>query len=117
LDGILYLIKSLTSQTTNKLTFIFLANSFIKTTQIHLIQIQPFDIQFQIFILSGVEESLVQLKVYDLLGNEIVILFNEEIPVGRYEVDFNASSFASGTYYYRIRSNDFVRTKKMIFMK
>ena len=69
------------------------------------------------FIFSGVEESLVQLKVYDVLGNEIVTLFDELIPAGRYEVDFNASSLASGTYYYKIRSNDFVQTKKMLLIK
>ena len=69
------------------------------------------------FILSGVKESLVQLKVYDVLGNEIVTLFNEEISAGSYEVDFNASSLASGTYYYRIRSNDFAQTRKMLLIK
>jgi hypothetical protein len=57
------------------------------------------------------------LKVYDDLGREVATLVNEEKPAGNYEVEFNASELASGVYYYRIISGDFVDTKKMILMK
>ena len=67
--------------------------------------------------LSGVEGFRVQLKVYDILGREIAILVNEEKPTGRYEVEFNASSLASGIYFYRLQAGSFVDTKKMILMK
>jgi hypothetical protein len=67
--------------------------------------------------LSGVEGSLVTLKVYDVLGNEVVTLVNEEKPVGNYEVEFNASGFASGIYFYRIQAGSFVQSKKMILIK
>ena len=57
------------------------------------------------------------LKVYDDLGKEVATLVNEEIPAGNHEVEFNASELASGVYFYRIISGDFVDTKKMILMK
>ena len=57
------------------------------------------------------------LKVYDDLGREVATLVNEEKPAGNYEIEFNASELASGVYYYRIISGDFVDTKKMILMK
>ena len=40
------------------------------------------------------------LKVYDVLGNEVATLVNEEKPAGSYEVEFNASRFSSGIYFY-----------------
>ena len=59
----------------------------------------------------------VSLKVYDILGNEIATLVNEEKPAGSYEVDFNASALPSGVYFYRLEANGFSQTKKMILMK
>lgn len=59
----------------------------------------------------------VQLKVYDILGKEIAILVNEEKPAGKYEVNFNASSLASGVYIYKIQAGGFVSSKKMILLK
>ena len=63
------------------------------------------------------EIKSLELKVYDDLGREVATLANEEKPAGNYEVEFNASELASGVYYYRIISGDFVDTKKMILMK
>jgi len=57
------------------------------------------------------------LKVYDVLGNEVATLVNEEKPAGIYEVEFNATKFASGVYYYKLQAGDFVQMKKMILMK
>ena len=59
----------------------------------------------------------VTLKVYDVLGNEIATLVNEEKQPGVYEVEFDASSFASGMYLYKLQSGTFVQTNKMILLK
>ena len=63
------------------------------------------------------EAGLVILKVYDLLGNEIAKLVNENKQAGRYEVEFNADNLASGVYIYRLSVNNFIRTKKMVLMR
>ena len=69
-------------------------------------------IQFQI-----PNSSFVNLKIYDILGNEVAALLNEEKPAGIYEVEFNASGLASGIYFYKLQAGNFVETKKMILMK
>jgi len=56
----------------------------------------------------------VVIKIYDILGAEVISLFNEEMEAGVYEVELNAQSLASGTYIYRIVAGDFVETKKMV---
>ena len=61
--------------------------------------------------------GLVTLKVYDMLGKEVVTLVNENKDAGYYTVDFNGSSLASGVYYYRLSSGNFNETKKMILVK
>jgi hypothetical protein len=63
------------------------------------------------------EVSFITLKVYDVLGNEIAILVNEERPIGNYEIEFDASYLASGIYFYRIQAGNYVETKKMILLK
>jgi len=72
--------------------------------------------------LSEVEGSLVTLKVYDVLGNEIATLVNEEKPAGEYEVIFNSHSgevrnLPSGIYFYQLKCGNFIETKKMILLK
>ena len=62
-------------------------------------------------------DNQVTLKVYDILGNEVLILVNEQKEPGYYEVDFNASGFASGVYIYRLQAGQFVSTKKMLMLK
>ncbi|MDP2365017.1 MAG: T9SS type A sorting domain-containing protein, partial [Ignavibacteria bacterium] len=57
------------------------------------------------------------LKVYDILGNEIATLLNEEKPAGNYEVEINASKFASGVYFYQLKAGYLIQTKKMILTK
>ena len=62
--------------------------------------------------------TLVTLKVYDILGKEVATLVNEEKPAGRYEVNFNASSLASGVYIYKLQAGQsFVASKKMLLLK
>jgi hypothetical protein len=68
--------------------------------------------------LSKVEGSLVTLKVYDVLGNEVAQLVNEEKPVGDYEVEFSTTpGFTSGVYFYQLTSGSFIQTKKMLLLK
>jgi uncharacterized Ntn-hydrolase superfamily protein len=62
-------------------------------------------------------QSHVSLKVFDIIGNEIAELVNEEKNPGEYEVTFNAEKLSSGTYYYTFRSGSFVSTKKMTILK
>ena len=62
--------------------------------------------------------ALVQLKVFDILGNEVVTLVNEEKPSGNYEVIFHAKDrITSGVYYCRMISGDFISTRKLILLK
>jgi len=61
--------------------------------------------------------QLVQLKVYDLLGREIVTLVNGEKQSGNYIVTFDASEYPSGVYFYRLSTNNFSKTKKMILLR
>lgn len=57
------------------------------------------------------------LKVYDILGREVATLVNEEKPAGNYEVEFNASNFSSGVYFYRLQAGSFSDTKKFVMTK
>lgn len=57
------------------------------------------------------------LKVYDLLGREVATLVDEFRSAGSYEVMFDASSLASGTYFYRLSAGSFTETKKLLLMK
>jgi Secretion system C-terminal sorting domain len=59
----------------------------------------------------------VQLIVYDVLGNEIATLVNEEKATGNYEVEFNAANLPSGIYIYKLTSGAFIQSKKMILLK
>ena len=61
--------------------------------------------------------SKVSLKVYDLLGREIVTLINEEQSAGPHMVKWDASHVATGVYFYMLAAGGFVQTKKMLLMK
>jgi hypothetical protein len=61
--------------------------------------------------------QFVFLKVYDILGNEVATLVNEEKPAGVYEVEFNAATLSSGVYFYQLKAGEFIQTKKMILIK
>jgi aminopeptidase N len=73
------------------------------------------------------ELSFITLKVYDVLGNEVATLINEEKPAGIYEVEFSAKggstlsgneyALPSGIYFYRLESSSFSQTKKLILLK
>jgi len=63
------------------------------------------------------EINFVTLMVYDVLGNEIATLVNEEKPPGSYKVEFNAEGLTSGIYFYQLSAGNFIKTKKMILLK
>lgn len=61
--------------------------------------------------------QMVTLKIYDVLGNEIATLINEEKPAGEFEIEFNASGLPSGVYFYQLKAGSFIETKKMLLLK
>jgi hypothetical protein len=63
------------------------------------------------------EINFATLKVYDVLGNEIVTLINEEKPAGNYEVEFDGSMLPSSIYFYQLKAENFLETKKMVLIK
>lgn len=63
------------------------------------------------------ERSNITIKIYNILGEEVTTLVNEEKLAGWYEVKFNASSLSSGVYFYQLRAGDFIQTKKMILLR
>jgi len=63
------------------------------------------------------KQEFISLKVYDELGNEVATLVNEVRPTGNYEVEWNASAFASGIYYYRLKAGSYIEIKKMVLLK
>ena len=67
------------------------------------------------------ERSFVTIKIYDVLGNEIATLVNEEKSAGSYEVIFNTEASiknpASGIYFYQLSAGNYTETKKMILLK
>jgi photosystem II stability/assembly factor-like uncharacterized protein len=63
------------------------------------------------------EPNNVRLLIFDILGNEVTSLINERLRAGKYEINWNASSFASGIYFYRITTDKFTSTKKMLLVK
>ena len=61
--------------------------------------------------------GFVSLIVYDVLGNEITTLFNEEKPAGIYEIEFDGTGFPSGIYFSQLKCGSFRETKKMLLLK
>lgn len=61
--------------------------------------------------------GLVELKVYDILGNEVAVLVNEQKASGNYSVKFDASNIPSGIYFYKLTSGNYTETKKLILVK
>ncbi len=66
-------------------------------------------------VLSG--NSLVTLKVYDIIGKEITTLINEQLQSGTYETEWDGSNNPSGIYFYKLTAGDYTETKKMLLIK
>ncbi|RJP63558.1 MAG: T9SS C-terminal target domain-containing protein [Ignavibacteriales bacterium] len=70
------------------------------------------------FTLPNVETSyMTSLRIYNILGKEIITLINEELPAGEYEVEVDGNSLSSGIYFYRLMYNSFSSSKKMVLTK
>ncbi|MCI0448278.1 MAG: T9SS type A sorting domain-containing protein [Chlorobi bacterium] len=63
------------------------------------------------------KSGFVELKIYDALGREVTTLVNEQLNPGTYEIDWNASNYPSGVYYYKLVARNFSETKKMVLIK
>ena len=62
-------------------------------------------------------KSFVQLKVFDLVGREVLTIMGQEMPADRYSVTFDASKLPSGVYFYRLTAGGFTQVKKMLLLK
>jgi hypothetical protein len=74
-------------------------------------------IKFDIPLNDKTQSSNVKLTVFDLLGREKAVIVNETLGAGSYEVEFDATSFASGIYFYRIEAGSFIKEMKMVLLK
>ncbi len=63
------------------------------------------------------ERAYVTLKLYDLLGREIAVLLHEEKDPGSYRVTWDATGFPSGVYYYRLQSEGYVETRRLVLLR
>jgi hypothetical protein len=63
------------------------------------------------------ESGFTTLTIYDLLGNEVGILISENLTAGIYSVNFDASNLASGTYFYKLNTVNFIQVMKMLLVK
>ena len=63
------------------------------------------------------KQGFVTLKIYDILGREVRTLVNEIKSAGQFSVDFNASEFSSGVYFYKLETNGFSDIKRMMLIK
>jgi Zn-dependent metalloprotease len=61
--------------------------------------------------------NYVELNIYNLIGQKVAILVNEQKMAGYHQVEWNASGFASGVYYYQIKAGEFVDVKKMVLLR
>ena len=59
----------------------------------------------------------VRISVFDVTGREVAVLMNERLEAGKHAIDWNASEFSSGAYFYRMRAGDFVETRKMMLVR
>lgn len=76
-----------------------------------------FDIPQNHLPLQGGDREGVLLKIYDLLGREISTLVNEQLKPGSYSVDWDASGYASGVYFYSLVTDQYTETKRMVLLK
>ena len=63
------------------------------------------------------EEGDVEIVIYDVLGKVVDKIVDERKQAGNYSIQFDASRLSSGIYFYTLRVNDFVATKKMLLIK
>ncbi len=64
-----------------------------------------------------IKDGNVKISIYNVLGQEVATIVNENVKPGKYKADFNAENLASGIYFYKLVTNDFVNIKKMVVVK
>ncbi len=69
------------------------------------------------FSISGQSTAQTFLSVFDVLGNEVAVFVNQKLKPGVYEVDWDASSYPSGVYFYKLNAGEFSLTKRMVLIK
>jgi hypothetical protein len=74
-------------------------------------------IKFNVPAKGRSEKAKIVLKVFDLSGKEVALLYNGEITAGSYEIEFDGSDLASGVYFCRLISYGFSQTRKMVMIK
>jgi serine protease len=62
-------------------------------------------------------DGKISIKIFDILGRHVTTLIDGSCKAGKYEVQWDASRYASGVYIYKIIANDFVQSKKMLLIK
>jgi hypothetical protein len=92
-------------------------NPFNPTTKIKFDVASPLRTKGARLPLSGGESEGVKIIIFDILGREIATLVNEQLKSGRYEVQWDASNFPSGVYFYSLSAGNYKETKKMILIK
>ena len=86
--------------------------------KISLLQNYPNPFNPETSIRFGINKSsMVSLIIYNVLGEEVKILVNENLSAGTYEISWLADNNPSGVYYYRFRAGDYIETKKMLLLK
>jgi photosystem II stability/assembly factor-like uncharacterized protein len=63
------------------------------------------------------KSSFINLTIYDAMGREISVLVNENLQAGSYSVDWDASAYPSGVYFYKIIAGEYIQTRKMVLVK
>jgi hypothetical protein len=63
------------------------------------------------------ESGRVELKIFNLMGQEIMTLLNQQMPAGSHRITFAADNLPTGVYIYVLKTNNFTASKKMIIMK
>jgi len=118
IDGIVYGDTSFTALSVNTSEPVFnyklfnnYPNPFNPSTKI------KFTISQSVIASETKQSQLVTLKVYDVLGNEVATLVNEEKPAGEYEVVFAGEGLATGIYFTQLKAGIIVLTKKMVLLK
>ncbi len=69
------------------------------------------------FAVGGKSSAQIFLSVFDVLGNEVAVIVDQNLKPGIYEADWDASSYPSGVYFYKLQAGEFSQTKKMILVK
>lgn len=74
------------------------------------------EIRYALPAVSG-QPSVVRLEVYNVLGEKVATLVNEQQPPGYKAVTWNAKDVGSGVYFYRLQAGSFVETRRMVVIK